>query len=61
MTVEVVKIDEVSGALAVRCPKCGSAPGKLCELSSGGPRSNPHVEREQDAIATSQIAIPPLA
>jgi hypothetical protein len=32
-------------ALAVRCPTCGAAPGKKCELSTGQPRTEPHRDR----------------
>jgi hypothetical protein len=31
--------------LAVRCPTCGAAPGKKCELGSGQPRTEPHRDR----------------
>jgi hypothetical protein len=31
--------------LAVRCPTCGAAPGQKCELSTGQPRHNPHLDR----------------
>jgi hypothetical protein len=32
-------------ALAVRCPTCGAAPGKKCELTTGQPRSDSHRDR----------------
>ena len=31
--------------LAVRCPTCGAAPGKRCELTTGQPRTEPHRDR----------------
>ncbi|MGA8502391.1 MAG: hypothetical protein WB683_12645 [Candidatus Sulfotelmatobacter sp.] len=31
--------------LAVRCPTCGAAPGKKCELATGLPRTEPHRDR----------------
>jgi hypothetical protein len=31
--------------LALTCPTCGAAPGERCELSTGQPRDNPHVDR----------------
>jgi hypothetical protein len=31
--------------LAVRCPTCGAGPGQKCELSTGQPRMNPHLNR----------------
>jgi len=31
--------------LAVRCPTCGAAPGKKCELASGLPRTTSHRDR----------------
>ena len=31
--------------LAVRCPTCGAAPGKKCELATGQPRFWPHRDR----------------
>ena len=30
---------------AVECPTCGAAIGEVCELNSGGPRSEPHHDR----------------
>ena len=35
--------------LAIRCPTCGAASGKLCELGGGGLRSTPHRDRELSA------------
>src|SRR5712691_1085809 len=32
-------------SFSVRCPICGSPPGKGCELSSGSHRNEPHRER----------------
>jgi hypothetical protein len=31
--------------LAVRCPTCGAGPGEKCELNTGQPRNNPHLDR----------------
>jgi len=31
--------------LAVRCPTCGAAPGEKCTLSTGQPRTGPHLDR----------------
>jgi|KBSMisStaDraftv2_1062788.scaffolds.fasta_scaffold32835_4 hypothetical protein len=31
--------------LAIRCPTCGAAPGKKCELGTGQPRTTPHRDR----------------
>jgi hypothetical protein len=31
---------------SVPCPTCGVAAGKRCLLHSGGPRSEPHVDRK---------------
>jgi hypothetical protein len=39
--------------LAIRCTTCGSAPGKLCELSSGGPRNTSHRDRR---LAATDVA-----
>ena len=33
--------------LALPCPTCGAAPGERCELSTGQPRDNPHVDRQK--------------
>ena len=33
-------------ALSVHCPFCSVAPGKRCELGSGGLRNSPHAARE---------------
>lgn len=38
--------------LAVGCPTCGASAGQLCELSSGGPRNNPHRNRKDLALTT---------
>jgi hypothetical protein len=35
---------------AVPCPTCGAAVGEHCELNSGAPRSEPHVDRKFAAI-----------
>lgn len=35
---------------AVPCPTCHVAAGKRCELLSGAPRSEPHVDRKLSAI-----------
>src|SRR6266404_3915004 len=32
--------------LAIPCPTCGAAPGEMCELSTGQPRTNPHRDRK---------------
>jgi hypothetical protein len=44
-------------ALTVRCPICGAAPGKRCELSFGGFRFTSHRDRELSAIATEKARI----
>jgi hypothetical protein len=31
--------------LAIRCPTCGAAPGKKCELATGRPRTTLHRDR----------------
>jgi hypothetical protein len=31
--------------LAIRCPTCGAAPGEKCELGTGQPRTEPHIDR----------------
>jgi hypothetical protein len=31
--------------LAVRCPTCGAKSGEKCELSTGQPRTYPHLDR----------------
>jgi len=36
---------------SVPCPTCGAAIGKRCVLHSGGPRSEPHVDRKFSATA----------
>jgi hypothetical protein len=35
---------------AVACPTCGVAVGELCQLHSGAPRSEPHLDRKLAAI-----------
>jgi hypothetical protein len=35
--------------LSVRCPVCGAALGKVCELNSGAPRTEPHRDRKFSA------------
>jgi hypothetical protein len=35
---------------SVPCPTCGAAAGERCELHSGAPRSEPHVDRKFAAI-----------
>lgn len=37
--------------LSVPCPTCGVPAGKRCVLHSGGPRSQPHVDRTLAALA----------
>ena len=32
-------------ALLIRCPVCGAKPKQKCELSTGLPRTEPHLER----------------
>lgn len=32
-------------ALRIRCPVCGAKPKQKCELSTGLPRTEPHLER----------------
>jgi hypothetical protein len=46
---------------AVPCPTCGAAARERCELHSGAPRSEPHVERKFSAIeaAEREIALTP--
>jgi hypothetical protein len=31
---------------SIPCPTCGVAAGMRCVLNSGGPRSEPHVDRK---------------
>jgi len=31
--------------LTIRCPTCGAAPGKKCELTDGQPRADSHRDR----------------
>jgi hypothetical protein len=31
--------------LSIRCPTCGAPPGVRCELSSGQPRTEAHLDR----------------
>ncbi len=31
---------------SVACPTCGVPAGKRCVLHSGGPRSEPHIDRK---------------
>ncbi len=35
---------------SVSCPTCGADIGDSCELNSGAPRSEPHVDRKFAAI-----------
>ena len=35
---------------SVSCPTCGAAVGEGCELNSGAPRSEPHVDRKFAAL-----------
>jgi hypothetical protein len=35
--------------LAIRCPRCGAAPGEKCELNTGQPRNEPHSDRRLNA------------
>jgi hypothetical protein len=39
------KAPALKSILAIRCPTCGAAPGQKCELSTGRPRTNPHLNR----------------
>jgi hypothetical protein len=34
---------------AVPCPTCGVSPGQRCLMHSGGPRSEPHLDRKLSA------------
>ncbi len=34
---------------SVPCPTCGASVGQRCVLHSGGPRSEPHVDRKLSA------------
>jgi hypothetical protein len=44
---------------SVPCPTCGVASGERCLLHSGGPRSEPHLDRKLVAAeAIEQIRIP---
>jgi hypothetical protein len=43
---------------SVPCPTCGVAAGKHCVLHSGGPRTEPHVDRKlfaAEAIESKRI------
>ena len=43
---------------SVSCPTCGVAAGESCVLHSGGPRSEPHVDRKlsaAEAVKTKRI------
>jgi hypothetical protein len=35
--------------LVVRCPACGAEQGKMCELTTGQPRIEPHRDRQDIA------------
>ena len=35
---------------SVRCPTCGIAVGRRCELSTGQPRFEPHADRKLSAV-----------
>jgi hypothetical protein len=35
---------------SVPCPSCGAAAGHLCELHSGRPRVEPHLDRKLAAV-----------
>ena len=42
---------------SVPCPTCGAAAGERCELHSGGPRSEAHVDRKFAAIQAIESKI----
>lgn len=39
----------------VPCPACGATAGGRCELHSGAPRSEPHLERTLAAIKAEEL------
>ena len=39
---EVLTLEQIQ---AVPCPTCGAQPREKCELNSGQPRSEPHLDR----------------
>jgi hypothetical protein len=39
----------------VPCPVCGATAGGRCELHSGAPRSEPHLERTLAAIEAEEL------
>jgi len=44
-------------ALAIQCPTCGSSPGMLCEVGSGGLRNSPHRNRKLGATQAIELAL----
>jgi hypothetical protein len=47
--------------LTVACPTCGAVAGEQCELSTGMPRTNPHMERELAATNLMAAKKPEVA
>jgi len=45
LTTVKAKEPTLKQVLAVRCPTCGARPGEECELSTGQPRAEPHLDR----------------
>ena len=39
-------------SLAVPCPTCGVDAGETCQLHSGGPSLDSHIDRKLDAVKT---------
>lgn len=49
-------------SLKFSCPACGAEPGEKCEINSGQPRSESHVERKwtaQDHLLQPGVTEPP--
>lgn len=43
--------------LSVRCLTCGAAPGEVCELNSGAPRTEPHRDRKLSAADAVEMKL----
>jgi len=43
--------------LSVRCRTCGAAPGEVCELNTGAPRTGPHWDRKLSAADAVEMKL----
>lgn len=55
----IMKTTELTAkqVVSVRCPICGAATGKVCKLSTGAPRNEPHRDRKLHAADAVEMKL----